>query len=317
MPPLVSILIPCHNAAPWLRATLESALAQTWTEKEIILVDDGSTDGSVAIAQTYAPAVQVLTQANRGASSARNHARRVARGALLQYLDADDLLTPDKIERQMELSARPGNQDCLISGEWARFYGDPATARAQPDRLWRDWDAVEWQICALTDNAMIHPAAWLVPKALSEAAGVWDETLTMNDDGEYFCRVRFAARRVLFCPGSRTLYRSGVPGSLSSTFSPRALDSEFRAQEKIQARLRQQEDSPRTRRACADGWMHTAFTAAARAPDLADRAFCRAQELGGSPLRPPGGRIFRGLARVFGWKRACQWRSRVQARGRT
>jgi len=314
MKPLVSILIPCHNAAPWLAATLESALAQTWTETEIILVDDGSADGSVAIAQSFAPAVQVLTQPNRGASSARNRALGAARGEWLQYLDADDLLAPDKIARQMELFADPANRDCLISGAWARFYGDPAAARAQPDRLWRDLDPVEWQVCALTDNAMIHPAAWLVPRALSAAAGPWDETLSVNDDGDYFARVRAAARRVPFCPGSRSLYRSGVPTSLSRIRSRQGLESEFRAQEKIQAVLRVQEDSSRTRRACADGWMHFAFTAAALAPDLADRARARARELGGSPLRPPGGRVFRGLARLVGWKRACQWRHRIQVR---
>jgi hypothetical protein len=138
----------------------------------------------------------------------------------------------------------------------------------------------------------------------------------VNDDGEYFSRVRFAARQVVFCAGSRSLYRSGLRGSLSRPHSRSALDSDFRAQEKIHALLRRHEDSPRTRQACADAWMHFAFTAAALAPDLSERAHARAAGLGGSRLRPPGGRLFRALSRVAGWKRACQLRDRVQSRRR-
>jgi glycosyltransferase involved in cell wall biosynthesis len=70
--PLVSIIVPCHNAAPWLAETLESVLDQTWTEKEIVLVDDGSTDDSLTIARSFAPrGVCVLVQSNRGAAAAR------------------------------------------------------------------------------------------------------------------------------------------------------------------------------------------------------------------------------------------------------
>jgi glycosyltransferase involved in cell wall biosynthesis len=79
--PLVSIIIPCRNAAPWLAETLESALGQTWQAKEILLVDNGSTDDSLAIARTFERrGVQVLLQSNRGAAAARNTGLRAARG---------------------------------------------------------------------------------------------------------------------------------------------------------------------------------------------------------------------------------------------
>src|SRR4051812_14036077 len=91
--PLVSILIPCRNAEPWLAATLESALAQTHPATEIILVDDGSTDGSLELAHSFAArGVRIATQANAGASAARNHAFRESRGEFIQFLDADDLI---------------------------------------------------------------------------------------------------------------------------------------------------------------------------------------------------------------------------------
>ena len=90
--PLVSILIPCYNSEKWLAETLESALAQTWQNKEIIVVDDGSSDGSLSIAQKFSSSkVAVISQKNRGASSARNLALGKAQGDFIQYLDADDL----------------------------------------------------------------------------------------------------------------------------------------------------------------------------------------------------------------------------------
>src|SRR5689334_12629004 len=92
--PRVSILVPCYNAARWLPATLASALAQTESSIEVIVVDDGSTDESLAVARSYeSRGVRVFSQRNAGASAARNRAMREARGEFLQFLDADDLLS--------------------------------------------------------------------------------------------------------------------------------------------------------------------------------------------------------------------------------
>src|SRR5882757_7587254 len=95
--PLVSILIPCHNGGAYLRATLESALNQTHPQCEVIVVDDGSTDDSLAIARDFEPRIKVLTGPQKGASAARDRATEEARGEWLQYLDADDLLLPHAV----------------------------------------------------------------------------------------------------------------------------------------------------------------------------------------------------------------------------
>ena len=102
MKPLVSILIPAFNAQKWIADTIESAVRQTWPKKEIIVVDDGSRDQTLSIARRFASkGVSVVTQANQGASTARNHAFAICQGDYIQWLDADDLLAPDKIARQM------------------------------------------------------------------------------------------------------------------------------------------------------------------------------------------------------------------------
>jgi len=97
---LVSILIPCHNTAPHLAKCIESALNQSYAEKEIILIDDGSSDHSSDIAHSY-PEVKVFQQENLGASATRNRLLEESSGAWIQYLDADDYLLPDKIEQQL------------------------------------------------------------------------------------------------------------------------------------------------------------------------------------------------------------------------
>jgi glycosyltransferase involved in cell wall biosynthesis len=134
MPALVSILIPCHNAGAWLAQTLESALAQTWPHTEIVLVDDGSDDNSREIAARFeARGVTVVAQGNLGASAARNAAISESRGDWLQFLDADDLLAPDKIARQMAAAGSVGETH-IFASDWSRFQ----VSRFIPRRLGRD-----------------------------------------------------------------------------------------------------------------------------------------------------------------------------------
>ena len=95
MKPLVSILIPAYNSEQWIADTLQSALAQTWPRKEIIVVDDGSRDRTAEVARLFASnGVAVVSTANQGAAAARNHALSLSHGDYIQWLDADDLLAP-------------------------------------------------------------------------------------------------------------------------------------------------------------------------------------------------------------------------------
>lgn len=307
--PLVSILIPCHNAERWLGATLESALAQTWAHKEIILVDDGSTDGSLALAQSFAArGVRVLTQTNAGASAARNRAMREARGDFYQFLDADDLLAPGKIAAQVDLLATraPGS---VATCAWGRFSDDPATARFVDDAVFRDFAPLDFLVLAGETGAMMHPAAWLVPRGIAERAGPWDESLSLNDDGEYFCRVVLASKGIAFCanPEAKSYYRSGLAGSLSQRRSARACRSQFRSIELIAQHLRAAEDSPRTRRACANSYQRFIHDFFPSPPDLMRQAREQVTALGGTSLNAPVmGPRTSALARVIGWKNV--WR---------
>lgn len=227
MPPLVSIIIPAFNSEKYLGETVRSALAQTWPNKEIIIVDDGSSDGTLAIAKQFeSHDVKVLTQENRGAAAARNTGLAVAQGDYMQWLDADDLLAPDKISRQFagELIDDPS---FVHTCRYARFHSRPRAARNVTNALCRDLDARGWLFTALETGDWLATATWLVSRRLTDLAGPWNERLTpgVNDDGEYFCRVVSFSNGVKFHEDAMVYYRIGNSNSLSQERSSQALES--------------------------------------------------------------------------------------------
>lgn len=312
MSTLVSILIPCYNAAPWLAATLDSALAQTHSGIEIIVVDDGSTDDSLRIAQGYSdPRLKVVRQPNAGQCAAFNHALRLAQGDYVEFLDADDLLHSEKIATQLaRLATLPPGR--IASGEWARFHESPSEAVFTPEPVWRDLDPVDWLVTSWNGGGMMHGAAWLAPRTVVEAAGPWDERLTLINDLDFFTRLLLASSAVAFCPGARSYYRSGLPGSLSARTSPQAWRSAFLATELSSANLIRREASARVRQAVADSYTRLAHSMYPDCPDLVARCESVAREHGGSTLRPGGGPAFQTLLRLLGWKPA----RRLQRMGR-
>ncbi len=305
MQPLVSILIPCYNAAPWLAQTLESALAQTWPRTEIIVVNDGSKDASGAIARNFVRrGVTVIDQPNEGQSAAFNRALAAARGDFLEFLDADDLLAPDKIAQQVTLASTlpPGR---ILSGAWGRFHDNPAAAEFRPDTLWSpSLDPVDWLIEAWTNGQMMHGAAWLIPAPIVRRAGGWNASLSVINDFEFFSRQLLHGERVHFCAAARSYYRSGLPGSLSGRRSAAAWKSAFESLSQGTAGLLEREDSPRTRLACARVFAAFYYDAYPAVPDLRNAARRRVAELGDSLGTGPGGPKFQLLARCVGWRTA-------------
>ena len=307
--PLVSILVPAFNAERWIRNTLESALAQTWPRKEVIVVDDGSRDATLASARAFeARGVKIVSQTHRGASAARNAALQLSQGDWIQFLDADDLLHPEKIARQMALAARLGPEYALC-GRWSRFTGSPEHAATDDQLLTMDAAPVDWMVAKLATHKMMHPGAWLVSRALAQRAGPWDERLSLDDDGEYFARVVLASKGVRACPEAVSLYRSSLPSSLSGSRSAAAHASALLSVSLATDRLLAAETSIRTREACANAFMQVSFSAYPVAKEVASEAEARARSCGGTSILPPGGRAFTALARVLGWKAA----RRIQA----
>lgn len=207
--PLVSILIPAYNAEEWVAATIRSAMGQTWPNKEVIVVDDGSKDRTAEIARGFeAFGVKVVVQRNQGASAARNHAFALSHGDYIQWLDADDLLAPDKVEKQMAQVMSGLGKKTLLSSPWAHFMYRPSAAHFVPSPLWCDLTPQEWLMRKMEFNVFMQTSTWLVSREVTQAAGPWDIRLLGDDDGEYFCRVLLASDGVRFVEDARVYYRA-------------------------------------------------------------------------------------------------------------
>lgn len=304
MSPLVSILIPCFNAARWLREALESALRQTWPRCEIIVVDDGSTDASAAIAAEFeGRGVRLIRQPNAGQSAACNQALRHARGEWVKFFDSDDLLSPDMIERQVRsLSGQP---TAVAYGEWARFTDNPGAAQFISRPGWHSAPPVDWLVELWADGQpMMQCGQFLLPRRLLDQTGGWDERLSLINDFEFFARVALASSQIVFTPGARLYYRSGLSGSLSRSTQRAAWESAARSATLGTDYLLAAEDSPRTRAAAASYLQELVFSMYPHCRDLVRSLERRVAELGGCARPPQGGRGFQLARRIVGWKAA-------------
>jgi glycosyltransferase involved in cell wall biosynthesis len=304
--PLVSILIPAYNSQDWIAETIKSALAQTWRRREIIVVDDGSTDRTFEIAKQFeSDSVHVLTQTNQGAAAARNTAYALSRGDYIQWLDADDVLAPEKIERQVCILRDDISKRTLLSGAWAYFIYRQRKARFLPTLLWADLSPLEWLMRKMAHNLHMQTDNWLVSRELSEAAGPWDIRLWRDNDGEYFCRVLLASDGIRFIPEARSFYRSAGFKSVSYIAgSNKKLESLFLSMNLHIRYLRSMEDSARTRSACVTyirNWLHEFYPYRL---DLADQLKSLCVELGGPTDDPRLSWKYNWLIGLFGWKAA-------------
>jgi glycosyltransferase involved in cell wall biosynthesis len=322
MNPLVSILVPAYNAERWIGLTLRSAIGQTWPRTEVIVVDDGSKDATLAAVRCFQSGhVKVVTQDNAGACVARNHALSLAQGDYIQWLDADDLLHREKVARQVAALGEMDDGLTLLTSAYGQFHADARKARFLPDALWQDLGPVEWMMAKFSHGAWMNPATWLVSRRLAACAGPWDPRLARSgdDDGEYVCRLVRASARVRFVPAARAYYRIGNATSLSSQRTKEAMLGRFLATKLAIDHLLALEDSPRTRHACVQHLQHRLRYFYPEQAEVVDEARALAARLGGH-LAPPRERpAFRAVRRLVGWPaakhaRARCWQARLHAR---
>jgi glycosyltransferase involved in cell wall biosynthesis len=306
MEPLISILIPAFNAEEWIADTLRSAVGQTWPRKEIIVVDDGSTDRTLAIARQFeSDCVRVVTQKNQGAAASRNRALSLCQGDYIQWLDADDLLAPDKIAKQMAALDQSRSRLTLLSSAWGRFIYRYYRTEFVPTRLWCDLPPTEWLMRKMGENLFMQTATWLVSRELTEAAGPWNIQLLGDDDGEYFCRVLLASDGVRFVPEARVYYRASGFGSLSYVGrSNRKMEALWHSMRLHIGYLRSLEDSRTVRAACVKYLQTLLIYFYPERPDIVKQAEQLASDLGGQLEVPRLSWKYSWIKAAFGWRPA-------------
>ncbi len=166
----VSVVIPCFNAARYIAAAIRSVLEQRWPDLEIIVVDDGSTDGSADLVGAEFPQITLLRQTNRGAAEARNLGIRHARGPWIAFLDADDIWLPGKLHAQAEL-LRQDPSARMVYTAWQVWFGEDATPSAAETAalLAGANDPTRWS----------GPTGWIYPQLLLECA-LWTSTVVAH-----------------------------------------------------------------------------------------------------------------------------------------
>lgn len=185
---LISIIIPCYNAARWIRSTLQSVFLQQDVKFEVIVVDDGSSDDSAAIVASDFPLVRLIRISNSGPARARNIGWKHSRGAWIQFLDADDLLHPAKLATQLAVATQCTSDVAVVYSDWQRLvYRDgkwqQSGVRCQPDPY---INAIEDIL--LTEN-FIATGSQLFRRTWLEAVCGFDERHWLIEDVDLLLRI--------------------------------------------------------------------------------------------------------------------------------
>ncbi|MDN3690578.1 glycosyltransferase family 2 protein [Cyclobacterium jeungdonense] len=314
--PLVSIIIPVYNKADFVRESLESALAQTYPNIELVLVNDGSTDSSLAILEEYRSKfpekIMLIDQENGGVSKATNVGIRASKGAFIQFLDADDLLSPDKIENQVRILE--GNSPfALASCEWVNFKNDISQFIRLPYGVFQNYETgLDWLLYSWNKQEMMADSSWLTSKALLNLAGQWDESLSINQDGEFFMRVLLKSEKVIFDPKSKAYYRTLNETSVSKQQSYLAAQSLLDSFRKYQNEILNVEDSKRVRLALKRVYMKFIYDVYPMYPNLIKKAKDLMWKLDINEKVFIAGPKFQKLSRFIGFENALRLKRILQ-----
>ena len=229
----MSVVIPCHNAEKWVAEAVDSCLNQTYQPIEIIVVDDGSTDDSVRRLVSYGDRIRLVIDSNHGGCHARNQGFSLSRGEYIQFLDADDYLLPEKIEKQVAFLDRSGAD--VVYGDWRHRYhrpdgsshlGDVEVSGQQTDVL-----------RSLLSGWWVAPAAILWRRRIVTASGGWDDALTAAQDRDFFITAALQGADIGYQPGCHSVYRRYGNVTVSTSNRPRWLENHQRVLEKAEASL--------------------------------------------------------------------------------
>lgn len=221
--PAVSVIVPAYNAAPYIAATIDSVRRQTFSDFELVIVDDGSTDETAAIVEAIAaeePRLHFIRQKNTGNPAARNAGFAAARGLFIAPLDADDLWFPDKLEQQMAAFAAGDPALGLVYG-WSVYIDTDGKPTGGFLAREENGDAFLTMLC---DNFVGSGSVPLMRREVMEAAGGYRGDFPGIEDKDLFMRI--AARARVACVREFHIAYRQVPGSQSRKY--RAMEQSYR-----------------------------------------------------------------------------------------
>jgi glycosyltransferase involved in cell wall biosynthesis len=208
----LSIIIPCYNARSWICGSISSALAQQGASIEIIVVDDGSTDGSAdVIERQFGSQIRLVRTLNRGPSAARTLGTSLAGGRFIQYLDADDVLAPGKLAMQAE--ALRENRADVAYGDWQKLIAGSDGSYQPGPHVVRKMDGPP-ELALFTDF-WCPPAAYLFRRGIVDRVA-WHEGLPVIQDARFALDCALQGAAFVYTPGITAYYRVHSSDSVST-----------------------------------------------------------------------------------------------------
>jgi glycosyltransferase involved in cell wall biosynthesis len=308
MGPKVSVIIPSYNAMSFIQTTMDSVFEQTYSNIEIIVIDDGSCDGTYDYLESITQGVIVLKNKGKGACAARNYGLEISTGEYIQFLDADDLLSVDKIEAQVKALQHQNKSIAVCNTK--HFYTSIDQGKiTDQEHLFTTSDTKSFLLNLYGANGtpnMVQTSAWLTPKELIEIAGPWDESLSKDQDGEFFCRVVSKADKVIYVPNVLNYYRKHVLGkNIANQKQKKHLESQLKAIDSKYEQLKSLKGSDAFKAAFSLQYKWIAIDAYPEFKDVSKKALQTSEILGGSNYVPVlGGKIIETTKSIFGWRAA-------------
>lgn len=309
--PKVSVIIPLYNAGEYLEETIQSVINQTYKNIELIIIDDGSTDNSLSIAQNYSnDFISVIQQVNLGASAARNHGLLLAKGEYIQFLDADDLLSPSKIEEQVKSLRKSPNYIAVCNT--IHFTENTDIEHLTPNDYEKSFlmdsaNPADFLVNLWGGNSeygsMVSIHAWLTPKKLIEMSGGWNEALSYDDDGEFFARVLLSSNGISYNENVFSYYRKQRKPSLSNLDSSERLTSMLNSVLSKQNHLLKKRSDYNAQFAIYKMLTGVALKCLPKYIKLYRTAINALPKINAKNYQPSvGGPITQKLTEIFGWK---------------
>lgn len=303
---MVSILIPLYNAGQFIAGTIQSCLGQSYKDIEIIIVDDHSTDNSLKLAQEYeSDRVHVFRNPKKGGNSARNLAFRMSKGEYVKFLDADDYCSPQMIEKQLERLFADGTKDSVAFSPVRMYYAEEDSWLIPPHSIEHDYTpGIELLIDIWCGKGWRCPHCHLMHRSLVEKAGLWDETILKNQDGEFFARIYAASDKALAVPEEYAVWTQQANG-VHAKKSLQAVESATTTLGMIAQILLDYQDDVEMRSICGRYFGGFLYQNYAETPAMLPHFQSITKSLNVYPQLPQR-RILKVLKAFMGWKLALR-----------
>jgi glycosyltransferase involved in cell wall biosynthesis len=306
----VSIIIPAFNASKLIVETLDSAIAQLHKNIEIIIIDDCSTDQTWNIIKTYSQKfpdiVSVYKNKRKGACAARNYGFELSSGDYIQYLDADDILSEDKLSREVELLMSSKDPKSIAFSKWHHFDTVLEDYIVNNQLVFRDYSpAYKILIDMWTQGEMIQTSCWLTPRTIIESIDGWNEEFKSNptDDSEFFARVLLKCSKIVFDIQGIVYYRRPKKENLSQNFNKDAVESILKSYKSYESIL-VLNSSELVKRALAHNYLNFIHGYYSKYPRLIIQSEQHFHGLGFKKMWPVGGYRFKKMAKIIGFKKS-------------